>query len=248
MAEITVTSRRCGLCRQELPAERFNRNRRDRTGLASRCRECDSAYKKAHRAKHPERHAVAAAARYQREREKVRAYYQEWRSRPGIRDRQLAANRERYRADPEAARAKARAYRSANREAVRRWKQAEYQRDGEKIRARMRRQYDSDKDRWKAAVLAWARANPETVRERNRRYRARKANASIGVVTPALLDAKLAYWGHRCWLCGDDPTTWDHVKPLNKGGPHMLANLRPACRPCNSSKSDAWPLPSLVRA
>jgi 5-methylcytosine-specific restriction endonuclease McrA len=170
-----------------------------------------------------------------------KAYYQEWRARPGVRDRQLRLNHEKYWADVEATRARSRAYRAANPEAVKRWKDAEYQRNGEEIRARMRAQYDRDREGWKAAVLAWARANPQMVNERNRRYRARKAKATIGIVTPALLEAKLAYWGNRCWMCGDDPDTWDHVKPLNKGGPHMLANLRPACWSCNSSKSDRWP-------
>lgn len=89
----------------------------------------------------------------------------------------------------------------------------------------------------------WQQRNPDLVRLRGGRYRARKFAATIGEVTPELLAAKLAYWGWACHLCGGDPTDWDHVKPLAKGGAHMLANLRPACDPCNSRKRDRWPYP-----
>jgi 5-methylcytosine-specific restriction endonuclease McrA len=44
-----------------------------------------------------------------------------------------------------------------------------------------------------------------------------------------------------CWMCGGDADTVDHVKPLSKGGAHILANLRSACQSCNSSKGATWP-------
>lgn len=52
--------------------------------------------------------------------------------------------------------------------------------------------------------------------------------------------AKIAYWGGKCWMCGSPATSIDHIKPLIAGGPHILANLRPACRSCNSSKGGRW--------
>ena len=58
------------------------------------------------------------------------------------------------------------------------------------------------------------------------------------------LAAKLSYWGNRCWLCRGPATQVDHVKPLAKGGPHCLANLRPICGSCNSRKQDTWPWPT----
>lgn len=48
-----------------------------------------------------------------------------------------------------------------------------------------------------------------------------------------------------CWICGADISEEmhvDHVKPLSKGGPHMLSNLRPACPECNIRKGAQWPL------
>lgn len=237
MGDVTPSTKRCSRCLEVLAAAAFNKNRRDRSGLSSRCRACDSEYKREHRAKRLELHREADRVRYKRERERRILASREYHSRPDVRERR----RELYRANAASFRAKNRAYRTLNRHRVKEWKRAEYERHSEKIRAYMRAYYAADPARWKAAVLAWARANPETVNERNRRARARKARAAIGVITAPLLAAKAAYWGHRCWICGDVPNTWDHVKPLNKGGPHMLANLRPACWSCNSSKSDRWP-------
>jgi 5-methylcytosine-specific restriction endonuclease McrA len=120
-------------------------------------------------------------------------------------------------------------------------------------------------DRVREAMAAW-RAKPENqriARERTRTWRlenprqrseqARRRSAlkKSGVATRIsleLLDTKLAYWGWRCWIngpgCTVDPEHWDHVKPLSKGGAHMLANLRPACGHCNRRKHDRWPFPA----
>ncbi|WP_461165382.1 HNH endonuclease [Arthrobacter sp. R4-81] len=44
-------------------------------------------------------------------------------------------------------------------------------------------------------------------------------------------------------MCGiEGATQTDHVKPISKGGSHCLANLRPICQSCNSSKGGRWPL------
>lgn len=57
------------------------------------------------------------------------------------------------------------------------------------------------------------------------------------------LRLKWRYWGGLCWMCRKPATTWDHVKPLSKGGSFSLANLRPACKSCNSQKGAKWPWP-----
>jgi 5-methylcytosine-specific restriction endonuclease McrA len=76
---------------------------------------------------------------------------------------------------------------------------------------------------------------------RSRNYRARKRNAIIVPFTAMQLKDKCAYYGNKCWVCGNEYQAIDHVKPLAKGGSHMLANLRPICTPCNSNKRDTWP-------
>lgn len=58
----------------------------------------------------------------------------------------------------------------------------------------------------------------------------------------AALAARWAMWGGKCWMCGTFATATDHVKPLCKGGSNWPANLRPACKPCNSRKGRRWPI------
>lgn len=47
-------------------------------------------------------------------------------------------------------------------------------------------------------------------------------------------------FGFCCAYCGDKPERLDpdHVVPLSRGGPNVLANLLPACLRCNSDKRD----------
>lgn len=143
----------------------------------------------------------------------------------------------------EARRSRARAYYAAHKDAV---------------KARARATYVADKATWKRRVTAWNRAhqqqrlvynkrtrdrNPEVHREVWRRRHARKKQTAVARITPAQIAAKCAYWGNRCWICGGPQEAIDHVKPLNKGGAHVLANLRPICRACNTRKRDRWPYP-----
>jgi 5-methylcytosine-specific restriction endonuclease McrA len=135
-----------------------------------------------------------------------------------------------YAAETDEDKAARRAYYQANREAV--------------IQRTMR----AHKARW-AEVLAygraWRKANPDKRRETEHRQRARRALAFVVPFTDEQLQAKMAYWGNRCWMCHGEATSIDHVKPIAKGGPHALANLRPACHSCNASKSAKWPYPLL---
>ena len=89
----------------------------------------------------------------------------------------------------------------------------------------------------------WRRANPEKAAEwfRQRRQAIRAATVA-GPLSADALAARWAFFGGRCWLCRGEATEWDHVKPVSRGGLHILANLRPACRACNVAKRDRWPL------
>jgi 5-methylcytosine-specific restriction endonuclease McrA len=117
-------------------------------------------------------------------------------------------------------------------------------------RSAQRRWYAKPGSREKSRqwLREWRIANRDRYLEQKRQRRARELAAAITVFAPDLLPGKLAYWGYRCWIkgprCTVEPETWDHVKPLGKCGPHMLANLRPACQSCNSSKGDRWPFPT----
>ena len=69
------------------------------------------------------------------------------------------------------------------------------------------------------------------------------------VVNPEQLEDKWAYWGNTCYLrypgiCTGGAEVKEHVLPRTPDGRrNLVANLRPACRPCNSKKYNHWPLP-----
>jgi 5-methylcytosine-specific restriction endonuclease McrA len=57
------------------------------------------------------------------------------------------------------------------------------------------------------------------------------------------IQARIDFYGGKCYLCGEPFRTLDHVKPLSKGGTNWSANLRPICKKCNMRKSNHWPYP-----
>lgn len=167
------------------------------------------------------------------------------------RDRIAAADRRWYEAHREQALAYSRQFRQANPDYQRAWYQKNRQRKLEKGRAwvEANRERVSDyRTRWNSAnkekrrgyERRWREANRDLVTEYSRRRRARLRDASIVPFSREQLNARMAYWGFRCWMCGGPFESVDHVKPLAKGGAHILANLRPACQPCNLEKSDRW--------
>lgn len=147
-------------------------------------------------------------------------------------------------------------WRRANREHANAWATAYYRRHAERKRARTKvlydanpevprarsmRHYYSHHEECKARCRKWMRDNPLQARENTHRRRALLARLTVVPLTPAMIRLKFAYWGNRCWICGGPAQTIDHVKPISKGGPHVLANIRPACRFCNTSKHNKWP-------
>lgn len=113
-----------------------------------------------------------------------------------------------------------------------RYKESGYDRD------RAASYYRKNREHALAVSAAWAAAN----RDRRSEYKSRRRGKAL--TTPPIprcaVEARMSYFGYRCWMCGGVGDSVDHVKPLNKGGPHMLSNLRPACKPCNSGKRDRW--------
>lgn len=130
-------------------------------------------------------------------------------------DAMKAANRVRYHANVEQHRSRTRAYYARNRD----------------VRRAANR----------VAAVRWRAANPEQVRVQNKARRALVAGASLVGFTARELEQRLSMYP-GCWICGAPSSHIDHVKPLSKGGPHILVNLRPCCAPCNLSKRATWPL------
>lgn len=117
-----------------------------------------------------------------------------------------------------------------------------------------------DGDEWIAAKrerqrtrnAKWREENKELARAAGRRHAARRRARVASVPTVEFTESQLlerwSYYGDKCWICGQPATETDHVKPLSKGGGHMLCNLRPICRSCNASKCDEWPYRTEVAA
>lgn len=150
------------------------------------------------------------------------------------------ASNARYARDGSAARARARSQRAADPVAVADYLRTYQNRNRDRLREYQRSYYASHSDNLRARSREWALANPErrAVHHANRKALIR-ASTVIPIDAAAIL-AKLTYWGGLCWMCGEPATQIDHVKPISRGGPHVLANLRPACAPCNRRKSDRW--------
>lgn len=165
-----------------------------------------------------------------------------------------AEKRGRYAADPDHARALARAdywrHLEARKAKNRAWRErnrahvVSYQRRyNEAHRAakaayqRRRRASWSPEERRERGRL-WRQANREKCAARERRRRERIANAPVVEKIDRLRVIRRD--GSRCYLCGRllarHEITLDHVVPLERGGPHTEGNLRVACRSCNASK------------
>ena len=103
-----------------------------------------------------------------------------------------------------------------------------------------RKWYEKNYERHKANCAQWAQKNPQKVQVHVRARRAAKLGAS-GSATYEQIMARVAYFGWKCWMCGQPWQEIDHVKPLARGGSNWPSNLRPACKSCNSSKRHKWP-------
>jgi 5-methylcytosine-specific restriction endonuclease McrA len=182
----------------------------------------------------PERHRQLAREFYWRHRERLNAEKTARRKadpeRFAVYDRRAYAKRRVRKA------ATGKAWRERNREHVRdlqrRWhlEHPTYERD----RARRRRLKDPEK--FRAYMRAYARAHPDEWRALVQTRRARLAGVE-GHWTSAEWRAKLAEYEGRCAYCGAlGKMTVDHVVPISRNGTNWIANIVPACLPCNVSK------------
>lgn len=126
----------------------------------------------------------------------------------------------------------------------------------EYMRGQAKAEYERAKERCIARARKWQKANPKSARagERRRTHRRRAGRLAdaIGFYMEEQLQSRIDFYGRCCWLCGCDwdalgsfDQTVDHVIPLDAGGTNWPANLRPACRSCNSSRGARQTGPSI---
>ena len=165
-------------------------------------------------------------AYYLANKDRERAYNQAWRERNPERDREYSRrSRER---NPDADRA----YYAKTRDA-----RVAYTREWHKRNPDYSRRYRAENP---DALREWRGRNPERTFLYKSQRRARQASPLR--FSPEQLAQRIAYYGGKCWICRIAPYEHlDHVKPLSKGGGHLLANLRPACAACNVRKNARWP-------
>lgn len=206
----------CTKCHQEKPRAEFYRDSQKSDGLSSHCAECKRTYTREWKASDPER-----ARRLENESAAMR--------RAADPEAYRRAERERFArrkaADPDAIRAHrrhaARRYRARHPERVREAYQRWYESGGREHQARaLMRRYRSD-------------PTPFLARQHQRRALQNGAPGKCGAIE---LKARWDYYGGLCYLCGNPANSIDHVIPLTGGGSNWPANLRPACRSCNSAK------------
>lgn len=83
----------------------------------------------------------------------------------------------------------------------------------------------------------YTRDNPHRSWAASYRARARRFNLPIVEEDFTRADVIRTY-GNHCVYCDSGAfEELDHFEPVCKGGPHTLANVRPACASCNNAKS-----------
>lgn len=209
----------CSKCRSTHPltAEHFKPNKSRPGGWEYWCRACFNAFYRAN-----------SKARPEQRREKERKY----------RERNPEAYAAKQRRHYESARARGADWVKYNPERERerdrrRWRDDERRREWDRERWKRRREAYNERARERYRIDPWPKRLSE-LRHRMLRIKA------PGQFTRAELYARLDYWGWRCRYCRCEldakALTLDHRIPLYRGGTNWLANIVPACKPCNSSK------------
>lgn len=221
--------RKCGLSK---PLDEFPRMRSAVDGHRARCKPCHSADVREWTRAKPERQELV--------RQRVRA----WKA--ANRERQRATGRKRYedrwRNDPEfrrLARERWRRYRERHAEtraaSYRNWASENRAR----VRARNRAWADRHREKTRAKARTWRLRNREKAKDLSRVSKAKRRARILeapGTTSRRQLKHRWDYYGGRCWICGENANSIDHVIPLSKGGSNWPSNLRPACLTCNSRK------------
>lgn len=79
-------------------------------------------------------------------------------------------------------------------------------------------------------------------REKSKRRKAELKNRISVKVKPKQILFRFSTFGGCCAYCGTKAEMEiEHFNPVAHGGTHVLSNILPACKPCNSSKTDHDP-------
>jgi 5-methylcytosine-specific restriction endonuclease McrA len=106
--------------------------------------------------------------------------------------------------------------------------------------------YQVNREYYLAKSRRWSRNNPGKALAKKQRRRFRLAGCLNDLSLEQWEGIKQAF-GYRCAYCRrKTKLTMDHVIPISRGGDHVVSNVVPACRRCNSAKH-AGPPPRPVQ-
>ena len=187
------------------------------------------AYSKAYREAHKEKVEASNKAYYEAHKEEKRA----WRKEHVVERRSQGAAY--YEANKDEVREKHRAYYEKTKDARRVHQKARYSEHRDEILSQARAAYARQRDKVSAARKIRRAEDPERFRTYSVRRRACK-QTSQGKLLSSDLKILTALLGTKCLACGKAELTWDHIKPLSRGGANGPTNLQPLCQSCNASK------------
>lgn len=236
MSDDTIpTSKVCTKCLLDLPFESYNKCKLGKHGLRSDCKRCRAARVAAYRQANPDKVRSAERKHYTANREKILQKAKDFRL--ANLDAVRESERRWYAENAESVLERKNKWRRDNRDDVRARERDRYQENREHFLAKNKFYRSQNPDYWKQHQMEH--------REMYAAYQGRRRAKLRGIVSPNFsyqqLLARIDYFGGKCWMCGDPWEHMDHVKPINNGGPHLLANLRPACSSCNIAKGSKWP-------
>ena len=157
----------------------------------------------------------------------------------------VAANREWYKNNADSVKAKSRAHYHARPRAESRAVRAKWRlKNKAAVAVASLDWYYRNKNKCRAAAQRYAKKFPEKQKARVHRRRARVKNAP-GAFNADQIKQVVSLFGGKCAYCGGAYEAIDHVVPLSRGGTNYIANIRPCCTTCNSSKGSKllseWP-------
>lgn len=199
--------------------DNFGKCSNSKDGLLSWCKDCNKIRKAKYHIKNKEKNN-----------KKSKEYY--------LKNKSIInkKRREQYKNDP-SIKNNIYLWRKNNNNKIKQIRKKYYKKYKEIILAKHKKYVQDNKRSVRAREALWHKLHPENKRAKMARRRAREKNAP-GLCSKDQLKARWDYYGGKCWMCGKDANTVEHVIPLSKGGSNWPANLRPACKMCNSKKSD----------
>ncbi len=208
----------CTKCARRLPLDGYGNEKKGRYGRRSICRDCASEYTRHYYQKNKDYYRAYAAANEKRIKERKHRWYLK------NRERLCREGHENYLRNRDKRLLLAKIYNEQHKDEISVWQRKYAAEHREEIRVNGGR---------------WERNNPDYIRTKNARRRAKTSQAT-GCYTQVEWRVLKKRYGFRCLCCdkpeNEEPLTADHIVPLSKGGRNSIDNIQPLCLSCNSKK------------